>query len=113
MRVHYAMRHLEQKKAPETGPDAALGYLVGALIEELDEVPDDSYLETVRADLLAASNSYEMGKKNDLALRFYLAIRSLLSERAFLQERLRQGEASKMNQAPEFGNVDNTSFGGT
>ena len=55
--------------------------LVGALIEELaHDVPDDPRLETVRADILAASKSYEAGKKKDLALRFYLAVRSLLQE---------------------------------
>jgi len=55
--------------------------LVGALIEELaHDVPDDPRLETVRADLLAASKSYEAGRKKDLALRFYLAVRALLQE---------------------------------
>jgi hypothetical protein len=59
----------------------AMGKLVGALIEELaSDVPDDPRLETVRADLLTASRSYESGEKQDLALRFYLAIRSLLHE---------------------------------
>jgi hypothetical protein len=110
-RVHNATRHVEHKNALETGPDAALSNLVGALIEELaDEVPDDPCLETVRADLLAASISYETGKKKDLALRFYLAIRSLLSEHALLQERLRQAEASKINQALELGGVENAPF---
>ena len=71
---------------------------MGALIEELaDEVPDDPYLETVRADLLAAGRSYETGKKKDLALRFYLAFRSLLREHAVLAERLSKAEAAKAN----------------
>jgi hypothetical protein len=96
-KVHDAMRHLEHQSAPETGSGAALNNLVGALIEELaDEVPDDPKLETVRADLLAASRSFETGKKKDLALRFYLALRSLLREHELLQERLKRVE--KRNQ---------------
>lgn len=107
-RVHNAMRRLERKGAPETGTGAALSSLVGALIEELaDEVPDDPYLEGVRADLLTASHSFETGELKDLALRFYLAIRSLLREYALLQERLKQAESSKMNQALELGDVEN------
>jgi hypothetical protein len=63
------------------GDRNSMSKLVGALIEELaHDVPDDPRLETVRADLLAASRSYEAGKKKDLALRFYLAVRSLLQE---------------------------------
>jgi hypothetical protein len=63
------------------GDRNSMSKLVGALIEELaHDVPDDPRLETVRADLLAASKSYEAGKKKDLALRFYLAVRSLLQE---------------------------------
>jgi hypothetical protein len=55
--------------------------LVGALLLELaEDVPDHAGLETVRADLMAASIVYESGKKKDLALRFYLAIRSLFHE---------------------------------
>jgi hypothetical protein len=109
-RVHDAMRRLAHETTPETGSSATLSNLVGALIEELaDEMPNDPYLEPVRADLLAASRSYEAGDKKDLALRFYLAIRSLLREHAFLHERLRQAEASKMNPAPEFGNFENPS----
>jgi hypothetical protein len=65
----------------EHGDRNGMSKLVGALIEELaHDVPDDPRLETVRADLLAASKSYNEGKKKDLALRFYLAIRSLLQE---------------------------------
>jgi hypothetical protein len=92
-RVHDAMRNLEHKSAPENGSGVALGNLVGALIEELaDEVPDDHRLETVRADLIAASRSFEAGKKKDLALRFYLATRSLLREYELLQERVKKLE---------------------
>jgi hypothetical protein len=55
--------------------------LVGALLLELaDDVPDLAGLETVKADLLAASKTYETGKKQDLALRFYLATRALFHE---------------------------------
>jgi hypothetical protein len=105
-RVHDAMRNLEQKSAPENGSGVALGNLVGALIEELaDEVPDDQRLETVRADLIAASRSFEAGKKKDLALRFYLATRSLLREYELLQERLKKAE--KKTHALETGNVEN------
>ena len=95
-KVHDAMRHLEHKSAPETGSGAALNNLVGALIEELaDEVPDDPKLETVRADLLAASRSFETGKKKDLALRFYLAVRALLQE----IEHLRHTETARFKEA--------------
>lgn len=107
-RMYDAMRSLAHKSAPETGSEAALHSLVGALIEELaNEVPDDPYLETVRADLLAASCSYETCGKEDLALRFYLAIRSLLRKHVLLQERLGKVESSKMNQAPELENIEN------
>jgi hypothetical protein len=79
----------------EHGDRNGMSKLVGALIEELaHDVPDDPRLETVRADLLAASKSYEAGKKKDLALRFYLAIRSLLQE----LERS-QPEAAKTKEA--------------
>jgi hypothetical protein len=109
-RVHNAMRRLEHVGAQETGSGAALSNLVGALIDELaDEIPDDPHLEAVRNDLLAASRSYDTGDKKDLALRFYLAFRSLLHEHAFLSERLRQAESSRTNQAPDFGNVQDTS----
>jgi hypothetical protein len=65
----------------EHGDPNTMSKLVGALIEELaHDVPDDPRLETVRADLLAASRCYEAGTKKDLALRFYLAVRSLLQE---------------------------------
>ena len=110
-RVHTAMRRLEQRNVQETGPEAGLSNLVGALLEELaDEVPEQACLETVRADLLAASGSYEAGDKKELAIRFYLAIRSLLREHALVQERLRQAESSKMNLAPEFGQVASAAF---
>jgi len=70
----------------EQGADSTMSKLVGALIEELaHEVPDDPRLEIVRADLLAASNAYESGKKKDVALRFYLAVRNLLQEVERLQ----------------------------
>jgi hypothetical protein len=49
-------------------------------------------LESVRADLLAASRSYESCKKKDLALRFYLATRSLLREYELLNANLRRAE---------------------
>lgn len=65
---------IEQKARPDT-----LSQLVGALLLQLaDDVPDSAGLETVRADLLAASRDYEAGTKQDLALRFYLATRTLL-----------------------------------
>jgi len=61
---------------------------VGALIAELvNEVPNDPSLQILRADLYAASHSYETTEKKDLALRFFLAIRALLSENARLRER--------------------------
>jgi len=103
-KVHDAMRNLEQKSAPENGSSVAMGNLVGALIEELaDELPDDPKLETVRADMLAASRSYETGKKKDLALRFYLAMRSLVREYELVQERLKRAE--KKIQTAETGNL--------
>ena len=105
-RVHDAMRNLEQKGAPERDPVAVPGNLVGALIGELaDEVPDDPNLESVRADLLSASRSYEQDKKKDLALRFYLAMRSVLRANEMLQDRLRKVE--KRNRAAEFGSSEN------
>jgi hypothetical protein len=104
-RVHNAMRSLEQSGVPEKGPGAALNNLVGALLEELaDDMPDDPKLESVRADILAASRSYETSKKKDLALRFYLATRSLLRENELLQERLRKAE--KKNQSLETGTAE-------
>jgi hypothetical protein len=76
----------------EEGKNDTMSKLVGALIFELaDDVPDRPGLETVRADLLAASRVYEHGKKKDLTLRFYLAIRSLLHE----VERLEKLEAER------------------
>ena len=90
-KVHDAMRQLEQKTNTETASGGALSSLVGALIEELaNEVPDDPRLESVRADLMAASRSFDGYKKKDLALRFYLAMRALLRENELLQERLRK-----------------------
>jgi hypothetical protein len=84
-RVHDAMRRIEQTPPPARA-GGALSKLVSALIEELaSDVPDDPRLETVRADLVTASRSYESGETQDLALRFYLAIRSLLHEIEHLQ----------------------------
>src|ERR1700722_4318275 len=101
-KIHDAMRSLEQKSVPESGPGAGLSNLVGALIEELaHEVPDDPSLEAVKTDLLAASRSYETGKKKDLALRFYLATRALLREYSLGQDRLKKAE--KKNQAADSG----------
>jgi hypothetical protein len=92
-RVHDAMRNLEHKSAPEKESGGALSNLVGALLEELaDELPDNPKLESVRADLLAASRTYETSKKKDLALRFYLATRTLLREHELLHERLKKAE---------------------
>jgi len=55
--------------------------LVRALLAELaQELPEGVHLEGVRADLLAASRSYDQGEKKDLALRFYLAFRSMMVE---------------------------------
>ena len=55
--------------------------LVGVLLLELaEEVPDKPALESVRADLLAASRAFQSGTKTDLALRFYLAMRSMFQE---------------------------------
>ena len=99
-RVHEAMRNLEQKNAPEKDSLAAPSNLVGALIGELaDEVGEDPGLESVRADLLAASRAYESDKKKDLALRFYLAMRSSLRAYELLQERLKKAE--KKNRSLE------------
>lgn len=94
-KVHDAMRSLD--RAQESG---VLRNLVGALIDELaTEVPDDPKLESVRADLTAASRSYESSRKEDLALRFYLAIRTLNHEYEMLTERLRKME--RRAQIPE------------
>ncbi|HEY4363167.1 MAG TPA: hypothetical protein VGN17_19515 [Bryobacteraceae bacterium] len=66
--------------------------LVGALLAELaQELPEGAYLEGVRADLLAASRSYEQGEKKDLALRFYLAFRTMLVE-------FKRAQAAHVNQ---------------
>jgi hypothetical protein len=92
------------KSALAPGSNAGPGNLVSALIEELaHEVPEDAGLDAVKADLLAASRSYDGAKKKDLALRFYLATRSLLREHALLQERLRKVK----NQAADLGRIEN------
>jgi hypothetical protein len=89
--TYEVLRRIGKRGAPES--DSAMGNLMGALIEELSkDVPDDPRLETVRADILTASRTYETSDKRDLALRFYLAVRSLLIE----VERLQQGEGSKI-----------------
>jgi hypothetical protein len=50
---------------------------VGALIAELvNEVNNDPPLQILRADLYAASHSYETTEKKDLALRFFIATES-------------------------------------
>ena len=106
-RIHDAVRRLESTGTPASGSSGTLSDLVGALLEELaDGVPNDPHLETVRADLLAASRTYENGKKKDLALRFYLAMRSLLREHELLQERLRKLESTKPDQETDFGSRD-------
>src|SRR5271157_3756701 len=80
--------------AAENGA-STMNKLIGALIEELaHDMPDDPRLETVQADLLAASRCYETGKKKDLALRFYLAVRALMQE----IEHLRHAESSKFKE---------------
>ena len=92
-KVHDAMRSLEHKPSAEPAPSASLSSLVGALLGELaSEVPDDPKLETVRADLFAASRTYESSKKKELALRFYLATRSLLHEYEQVSANLRRAE---------------------
>jgi hypothetical protein len=92
-KVHDAMRNLEHKTVAEPASGSALSSLVGALLGELaHEVPDDPKLETVRADLLAISRTYESCKKKDLALRFYLATRSLLHEYELVSANLRRAE---------------------
>jgi hypothetical protein len=101
-KVHDAMRSLEQKPLAEPAPHEAIRSLVGALLDELArEVPDDPKLETVRADLTAASRSYESYKKKDLALRFYLATRSLLHEYEALSATVRRAERRAPVQEPE------------
>lgn len=101
-KVHDAMRSLEQKPVGESAPGASLNSLVGALLGELaHEVPDDPKLETVRADLLAASRGYESSKKKDLALRFYLATRSLLHEYELVSASLRKAERRASVHEPE------------
>jgi hypothetical protein len=77
--------------------DEAMNKLVGALLLELvDEVPNKPGFESVKADLVAASQTYEYAQKKDLVLRFYLAIRSLLH----LQDQLEKMATMKsMNAA--------------
>ena len=90
----------------EHGDRNGMSKLVGALIEELaHDVPDDPRLETVRADLLAASKSYNEGKKKDLALRFYLAIRSLLQE--LERARPEPAKAKEVGAAAEHTHIPN------
>ncbi|HVP00111.1 MAG TPA: hypothetical protein VMT15_18700 [Bryobacteraceae bacterium] len=93
------MRSLSvQGIVPEKGSGSAVTNLVGALIGELaDDVPDDPSMEGVKADLMAVSRSYEIDKKKDLALRFYLAIRSLLRENEVLRDRLKKSERERMD----------------
>ncbi|HXW16468.1 MAG TPA: hypothetical protein VEN79_18305 [Terriglobia bacterium] len=67
--------------------------LAGSLIGELaHEMPDNTGLESVRTDLLAAARSFERSRKNDLAFRLYLTIRALLREYEVLQDRLTKAE---------------------
>ncbi len=90
--------HATEDHAKEESNDT-MSKLVGALILELaDDVPDKPGLETVRADLFAASKVYENGKKKDLALRFYLAIRSLLQEVDRLEKAENTQHVSQDNQ---------------
>jgi hypothetical protein len=99
-KVHDAMRSLEHKPSAEPASGAALSSLIGALLGELAiEVPDD--LETVRADLFAASRSYESSKKKELALRFYLAMRTLLHEYEQVSANLRRAERRPPSPEPE------------
>ena len=101
-KVHDAMRNLEHKPSAEPASSAALGSLVSALLGELAcEVPDDPKLESVRADLMAASRTYESSKKKDLALRFYLAARSLLHEYEVVSANLRRAERRPLAPEPE------------
>lgn len=73
----------------------AVGHLVAALVAELaNELPDNVHLEGVRADLLAASRSYDQGKVQEFTLRFYLAFRSLLSEFGQAQQGVSAGAAA-------------------
>jgi hypothetical protein len=101
-KVHYAMCGLEQNTVAEPASGSALSSLVGALLEELAaELPDDPKLETVRADLVAASRTYESCMKKDLALRFYLATRSLLREYELLNASLRRAERRASPPEPD------------
>jgi len=101
-KVHDAMRSLESKPTAEPATGSALSSLVGALLEELaHEVPDDPKLEAVKADLMAASRSYESCKKKDIALRFYLATRSLLREYELLSMSVRRTERRAPVPEPE------------
>jgi hypothetical protein len=81
-----ALSAMPQVKAPATGVSG----LVGALIEELaDDLPDDLFFETVRADLLGANRARDADK----TLRFYLLIRWLLRERILLQKRFNKAQS--------------------
>jgi hypothetical protein len=101
-KVHDAMRSLEHKPSAEPASGAALSSLIGALLGELAiEVPDDPRMETVRADLFAASRSYESSKKKELALRFYLAMRTLLHEYEQVSANLRRAERRPPPPEPE------------
>jgi hypothetical protein len=85
-----------QTGIPKEGADDTMSKLVGALLLELvDDVPDKPGFESLRADLLAACQVYDDGKKKDLALRFYLAIRSLLH----LLDRLEKMEGARNRNA--------------
>lgn len=101
-RVHDAMRNLEQKNLPEKTASANMTNLVGALLQELaDELPDDPKLESVRADFLTLSRTYESSKRKDLVLRFYLATRGLIREYEALQERVKRAEKRHL-EPPNF-----------
>ncbi len=91
-----------------TMTEDTMSKLVGALLLELvADVPDKPGFESVKADLLAASQAYEYAQKKDLALRFYLAIRSLLH----LQDQLEKVVAAKaMSAAAGADHGHNTSY---
>src|SRR5271154_3037765 len=87
---------------PRAGAEENMSKLVGALLLELvDDVPDKTAFESVRADLLAASKVYESGKKKDLALRFYLAVRTLLHEVERMEKMEKSAEARPGPDAPQ------------
>ena len=79
-----------------TMTEDAMSKLVGALLLALvDDVPNKPGFESVKADLLAASQTYEYAQNKDVVLRFYLAIRSLLH----LQDQLEKTVAAKAMSA--------------